>query len=262
MRTEIIHDRAAIAAFLRHNADLRAYELGDLDDFFWPATTWYGLVDSQRAIRELFLAYNGGDLLVLLAQVAESPKNARTLLRSILHLLPRRVYSHLAPELVDIMAGDYRHAESHGPHAKMALAEPARLDLIDTTDVVQLKTDELAEIRAFYDASYPGNWFDPRMLETGHYYGYRRAGELLCVSGVHVYAPLQGVAALGNITTSPDARGQGLATQVTARLCKELLRTVDRIGLNVRSDNGAAIACYSRLGFVKVGEYEEVLFSS
>src|SRR5438093_529591 len=83
------------------------------------------------------------------------------------------------------------------------------------------------------------NWFDPRMLETGHYYGIRQDGTLLSIAGVHVYSPRYRVAALGNITTRPAARGHGLATLVTAKLCQELLRSVDEIGLNVRADNAS-----------------------
>ena len=70
----------------------------------------------------------------------------------------------------------------------------------------------------------------------------------------HVYK----VAALGNIATRPDCRGRGLATIVTARLCQELLRAgMECIGLNVRSDNRSAVACYERLGFERVADYGE-----
>jgi ribosomal protein S18 acetylase RimI-like enzyme len=47
----------------------------------------------------------------------------------------------------------------------------------------------------------------------------------------------------------------------TARLCRELLATVDQIGLNVRADNAAAIACYPRLGFARGASYEECLLT-
>src|SRR5262249_38432512 len=153
----------------------------------------------------------------------------------ILHLLPRRIYTHLSGDLIDVFADDY-HVEPHGAYDKMALTNPERLDIVDTSSAVQLSATNLAEIMALYDAAYPGNWFDPRMLETGHYYGVRQDGVLLSVAGVHVYSPHYRVAALGNVTTHPAARGRGLATLATAKLCQELRRSVDRIGLNVRAD--------------------------
>ncbi len=257
MRTMCLHDRVTIAELLRRNLDMRLYEIGDLDDFFWPSTTWYALEDTE-VIHELVLAYNAGDLLVLLAQVTSSPELLRKLLESLRHLLPQRFYSHLPPGLADCFAT--YPAETHGLHDKMILIDTARLAEFDTSKVVGFAPADEAELRAFYDAVYPGNWFDPRMLATGKYYGYREEGQILSVAGVHVYSPTQRVATLGNITTHPAARGRGLATLVTAHLCRTLLGSVDRIGLNVRSDNIAAIACYSRLGFERVGQYEEWMF--
>lgn len=149
-------------------------------------------------------------------------------------------------------------AEPSGDYAKMLLVEPAQLATASVADVERLGAGELGEILALYAASYPGNWFDPRMLATGHYYGVREDGALVSVAGVHVYSPEQRVAALGNIVTHPAARGRGHATRATARLCRELLASVELIGLNVRAANGPAISCYSRLGFVRSGAYEEV----
>jgi predicted GNAT family acetyltransferase len=114
---------------------------------------------------------------------------------------------------------------------------------------------------ALYAASYAGNWFVPRMLETGFYFGIRRGRALVSVAGVHVFSPQYKVAALGNITTRPDARGQGLATAATARLCQELLQTgIEYVGLNVKADNPSAIACYEKLGFERVTDYGEYSF--
>jgi ribosomal protein S18 acetylase RimI-like enzyme len=255
-----LHDRDAIAAFLQRDAAMRLYELGDLDDFFWPATTWYALTEGDQ-IRELALAYNAGDLLVLLATGAADHAAAGDLLRGIRHLLPRRFYTHLGVGLSGALTDEWR-AEPHGLYDKMALSAPGQLAAFDTAATIRFTPDDEAELQAFYAESYPGNWFDPRMLQTGHYYGYRERGMILCVAGVHVYSASQRVAALGNITTRPDARGRGLATLVTARLCQELLQRVDQIGLNVRADNAAAIRCYERLGFTRVGQYEELMFLS
>ena len=39
---QTVTDKAAIEAFLRRDVSLHAYSIGDLDDFFWPYTSWYG----------------------------------------------------------------------------------------------------------------------------------------------------------------------------------------------------------------------------
>src|SRR5262249_54072458 len=114
------------------------------------------------------------------------------------------------------------------------------------------------ESRALYAAGYPGNFFVPRMLETGCYFGIRRGGALVSVAGVHVYSPEYKVAALGNIATRPAFRGQGVATAVTTRLCQELRRAgIEHIGLNVNVDNRAALACYEKIGFRRIANYGE-----
>jgi RimJ/RimL family protein N-acetyltransferase len=257
-----LHDRDTIAAWLRRDPLLHLYAIGDLDDFFWPYTNWYALAEGAE-IRQVILCYTAAPLLILHVLTGESPGEMRALLRSIMHLLPSRIYTHLSADVIDVFADDYS-IEPHGAYDKMALTDASRLDTVDTSVVVRLAPADLPEIAALYDVAYPGHWFDPRMLQTGHYYGIRQGGgitkgggALLSVAGVHVYSPRYRVAALGNITTHPEARGRGLATLATAKLCQELLHSVDQIGLNVRADNASAIACYTKLGFTKIGEYGE-----
>jgi ribosomal protein S18 acetylase RimI-like enzyme len=261
MQALCLHSRDEIETFLRQNPALHIYELGDLDDFFWPYTTWYALPGPDRdPVRALVLMYTGTELPVLLAVGEGTPGSMAELLRAISPFLPRRFYTHLSPGLEAYLA-DYR-LESHGVHLKMALADGSRLAGVDTSTVVRLTPADRPALEALYRVSYPGNWFDPRMLETGHYYGLRRGEEVVSVAGIHVYSPRYRVAALGNITTHPHLRGQGLATAVTARLCQALLETVDVVGLNVKADNAAAITCYERLGFMRVGEYGEFMLET
>ncbi len=257
-----LHDRAIIETFLRQDPDLHLYALGDLDDFFWPYTTWYASqVDGKVAA--LFLLYSGGGLPVLLAiaRPGAGLDQLSALLEASLPLLPRHFYTHLTPGLDAVLAGAYR-LEPHGRFLKMALTSPERVDAVDTAETVRFRPGDAQELRRFYDAAYPGNWFDPRMLETGCYFGIRRAGQIASVAGIHVYSPRTRAAALGNITTAPEYRGQGLGKQVTARLCQELRKTVDTIGLNVRADNIPALAAYTRLGFTTVAEYDEFMVES
>ena len=256
MKPVCLHDRDEIAAFLRRDSFLHLYTLGDLDDFFWPYTTWYALKVREQ-IEQVVLIYTGTDLPVLLA-LANQPRDdsMRELLRALLPMLPRRFYAHLSGDLAELFAADY-HMEPHGEHDKMALLDRSRLAAVDTTAVIALAPADLSALEELYQASYPGNWFDSRMLETGHYYGVRDGTQLVSVAGVHVYSQRYGVAALGNITTRPQCRGMGLAATVTAQLCKALLRTVEHVGLNVKADNRSAIACYKKLGFERIGSYQE-----
>ncbi len=255
-----LHDRGTIESFLRRDPAVHIYDLGDLDDFFWPHTTWYGLHDGEQ-VQQLALLYTGTSLPVLLAFAAPPEDTMDELLGAILPYLPRRFYAHLGGSAARFLRGACR-AQSHGVHLKMALRAPEKLAGGTDAGVIRLTPADRPQLEALYLASYPGNWFDPRMLETGHYFGLRQSGELVSVAGVHVYSRRYRVAALGNITTHPRFRRHGLGRAVCARLCQELRQTVDHIGLNVKADNAAAIACYEGLGFVRVAEYEEFMVES
>jgi ribosomal protein S18 acetylase RimI-like enzyme len=202
------------------------------------------------------LLYTGTSLPTLLVMGRSSERAAAcSLLQQLGPALPSRFYAHLVPGSADALRGSFE-LEAHGVHDRMVLAERARLEVVDTDEAVALKKRDQDELVAFFAAAYPGNWFDPRMLETDAYFGVRRGGELLCVAGVHTVSRLHRVAALGNIATLPSARGQGLGRIATAAVCKSLPEAAT-IGLNVAVDNAAAIALYRRLGFAHVTPYEE-----
>jgi ribosomal protein S18 acetylase RimI-like enzyme len=237
---------------LRRNVFLHIYALGDLDPAFWPFTTWYG--DGANAVFLLYTAYETPTLMALGDQPFD---DLHQLLREARPVLPRTVYAHLSPGCREALEPVERF-ESRGPHLKMALAE-ATLNVPGIEDVNRLTAADVPALNALYAAGYPASWFDPRQIDTGHYYGLRVNGEVVSAAGCHVYSPAQRVAALGNIVTHPDHRGRGQAAAVTARLCTEVLKTVDHVGLNVKADNAVAVRCYERLGFRPVAEYEEAL---
>lgn len=253
----ILTDRAVLERYLRLDTALNIYLIGDLDDFFWPHTTWYGLLTNAE-IAALALLYRPAGLPTLIVLINGALEPARALLRQLIPHLPDKVYAHLTSGIEDVLAGDFQ-LDDHGEHLKMTLHSPQLLEMVRSRDAVPLTIDDKEEIEAFYAASYPGNWFDARMLETGHYWGLRRDGKLAAAGGVHVCSERFRVAALGNIATDPSFRGRGLATDVTAAICRKLLNSVDEIGLNVKADNASAIACYRRLGFEVTATYREIL---
>lgn len=254
-----LRDRDELASFFRRRPEVHAYELGDLDDFFWPHTRWFGWLVEGR-LEQVTLLYGEPDPPVLLALAEHPGEGMAELLRAIAPELPDVVYAHLSPELLD--APGSWHAPSHDPtrHLKLGLAQPELLDDHDGVGAEVLEPAQVEEIASFYARAYPGTWFEARMLETRRYVGIRREDELVCVAGVHVWSPAYGVAAIGNVATMPHARGEGLGTAACARLCRLLLDDgIDVISLNVRADNAAAIRSYEKLGFEKVADYVEVM---
>jgi len=249
-----LSDRARLRAYFRRAPELHLYELGDLDDFFWPHTRWYAQGNGGD-LDAVALLYDPGALPVVIA-IGDPPPLAE-LLGALCDRLPARLYAHLTPGLAAALAPRYA-SEPHGDMRKLALVDRGRLAGVDTAAVVRLGPGDRAEVERFFAHAYPGNWFDSRMLETGQYFGIRD-GALVAAGGVHVYSPAERVAALGNIAVAEAHRGRGLATRVTARICRSVLEAVDHVGLNVRADNRAAIACYERLGFATVAPYEEHL---
>lgn len=223
-------------------------------------------------LREVVLLYDPGSLPVVLAFTRDA-EGMRELLDGIRDQLPDRFYAHFSPGMEEVFADGYC-LESRGRHLRMGLIDESKLNAAPGESahadaaglrspgaiaVSGLSRADLGEVLEFFEASYPGNWFDPRMIDTGRYVGARIDGRLCAVAGVHVYSETYRVAALGNIATLPEHRGKGLAGLVTRALCRALGESVDWIGLNVHADNAAAIACYRRLGFARVADYGEFM---
>lgn len=255
-----LHDRAALDAHLRADARMHLYELGDLDDFFFPHTQWWGLCEHGR-LEAVALLYAASELPVLMALGAERSPTVRALLTHLRPFLPRRVYAHLAVGCVDALEPGFR-AEPHGLHDRMVLVDPSYLDDVDSREAVRLGPEDAHELESFYAAAYPNHWFDPRMLETGAYRGVRHHGRIVSVAGVHVLSRQRRVAAVGNVATNAAHRGKGLARISCAALCKALLVEADVVGLNVLASDPAPINLYADLGFARVASYEEFLLTA
>lgn len=246
-------DSAELESFLRRDTPLNIYGLGDLDEPFFRHTQWFGLRDSS-GLKAAALLYTGLSEPTLLALTLDPASRMPELLEGLLPRLPRKLYAHLSPGLAQVMARAFR-LKPGGMHLKMALRQPERLAGVGCAEAQPVADAE--ELLRFYDEAYPGHWFSPETLRVGPYHGIRRGGRLVAAGGVHVHSPRYKVAALGNIAVRPDCRGQGLGELVTAAVCRSLLPTVRDIGLNVKADNAAAIACYESLGFERNAAYEE-----
>jgi ribosomal protein S18 acetylase RimI-like enzyme len=237
---------------------LFAYHIGDLDDFYFPRCRWIVAEDDDGAIRETILVYDNPPFETVLAFGLTD--QFEFLLGEALDRLPNRFFCHYKAEYEKIFQKRYR-MKSLGTHLKMKLTSLNVLfDSSDFRNVIRLDLSYKGKLKSLYKNAYPDSYFDERMLQTGKYFGYIDDGELIAVSGIHVYSDVYNIAVLGNIATNFAFRGKGLSTLVTSKLVEELTAEGKLIGLNVKADNASAIACYRKIGFEVVCEYEEAVF--
>lgn len=215
----------------------------------WPRTTWYGWREGDRLTQLALLYAQPGETPTVAARAEEPHAEMRDFLAALLPRLPRAFYAHLPPSHLGVLEPAYR-VGSHWLLTSMALPDAARLPDVDAGEVVRLYEADRAELAVLYAAR-----VEPAVLAAGRYLGVRRDGRLASVAGLHVYSPAYGVAVLGNVYTDPVYRRRGLSLATCAQLCCDLrAEGIAHIGLNVTSDNTPAIACYERLGFVRVDE--------
>lgn len=255
-----LEDRRRLEKFLRQHPYLHIYALCDLDDFFWPHTTWYGIIENDQlaAICMLYKAINFPVLHALAAP--KNRTNLQRLLTGIHQNLPRSIYSHLSLGLKSDLERDWELTH-HGEYLKMAYLNEDALAEQSAHKISSITSKMAPELLTLFQAGFSDHTFDPRMLVTGQYLGIWQNGDLVCAGGVHVYSPTYRVAALGNIVTHPTYRGRGMATAITLALCRRLSPNIDHIGLNVKAGNSAALNVYQRCGFRQIAQYEEIMLT-
>jgi predicted GNAT family acetyltransferase len=257
MNITTIEDKNLIEKHFRKNTDLNIYSIGDLDDFFWKYTKWYA-IGPENDPEQIVLLYKGTDLSTFLAITDEKIELMCLLIEKIKDKLPEKIYCHLSKGLVKAFRENHSLTD-HGSYFKMSLKNKSLLLKENNENIRRMNTDDIEIIIGLYEESYPDNFFDKRMLETGKYFGYFENGKLIGIAGIHVYSEKYKVATLGNITISPSQRGKAICQKLTSALCEDLLLSVDNIGLNVSIENLSAVNCYKKIGFEVISEYEEYL---
>jgi ribosomal protein S18 acetylase RimI-like enzyme len=226
-----------------------AYALADTYPPYQAHAAWFFERDS------LLLRYNGLQPPILFAH------GDPVLIRQLFEGIPGGIYQYslmgvhfdglkarLRPRTKQRMWRMRLH-ESNFPGAQ-ATPEVTRLGSGDLNQVLELFGEHADRPDAFHEDQ----------LSHGIYYGFREGTRLLCVAGTHVISADAGVAAIGNVFTHPEHRGEGLARRTTAAVVGELIaQGIRTIVLNVSMQNEPALRCYAHLGFRPYcGYYEGV----
>ncbi|MGA2668808.1 MAG: GNAT family N-acetyltransferase, partial [Ignavibacteria bacterium] len=181
-RVVTLQDKNELESFLRNNTPLHIYSIGDLDDFYWRYTSWYGLKD-EGGLKAVVLLYKAVNPPVLLALCKDEELcYMNELLTGILQDLPKKFYSHLTPGVEKIFSKNYSILQN-GNYCKMLLEDNKLLSSLTTDDVERLSGNDIESLNELYSLSYPDNSFDPRMLETGMYFGIREGEKIISVAG-------------------------------------------------------------------------------
>jgi ribosomal protein S18 acetylase RimI-like enzyme len=230
-----LFDKSEIRRRLNADREWSLYPLADLDDGLFEQCEWRGLGDGLAmsfrgiAIRPIFVlgsAESTGELLAALPETAG--------------------YLNLMPHHLHVASTVYRFRKRN---------EMRRMILGDfrprSGNVEHLDIGHCAEIEQLYASGDGGGIaFGPFQLNTGMFRGIRRNGELVAVAGAQVASVNEGVAAVGNIFTRADCRGQGLAQIATSAAVSAMRAAgIATIGLNVECANAAAIHAYETIGF-------------
>ncbi len=112
--------------------------------------------------------------------------------------------------------------------------------------VERLGSEDVADMLELAALTEPGP-FVARTVELGRYVGIRREGRLIAMAGERFRMP--GYVEVSAVCTHPDARGEGLAAELTLNVAQSIRAGGDEAFLHVLDHNENAIRLYQKLGF-------------
>jgi hypothetical protein len=182
---------------------LFVYSLGDLEDDFWPHTSWFGALEDGviRAVCHIFTAFDTPQI-----QAVNEPGNEAIfgLLSAIAPELPDEARIHFGPAAEGALAGECDLTNLNSGW-KMALQDRSKLASVDVSHVERLGAGDIDALQRLYESvhqeSEGSHLFHPSMLDVGPYFGTKVDGRIVSTAGVHVYSQRFGVATVANVAT-------------------------------------------------------------
>lgn len=243
-------DRELLQRFLNHDRLFAAYAIADTDDTEFARTRW-GVAFEDGEPVSVVLEYRGISPQPLF--VMGDPDGVASILRDVIRT--RVAYLAAKPDLVPAVRRHYR-LDIGAEMVRMSVNRASFRPVLG--DAVRLDQGDTRHLNRLYGLGVTA-WLPAEAVAAGIYFGVRRGTRLIAAAGTHVISRQFGIAAVGNVFTDREYRGQGLGKVVTSAVTAELLRDVQEVVLNVRADNPPALALYRRLGYHDHTHFEERL---
>lgn len=243
-------DRELVRRFLRTDEVFAAYALADTDDVEFARTRWGVAFEAGEPVA-LVMEYRGVSPQPLF--VMGDPAGISAIVRDTIR--PRISYVSVRQSAVAALRTRYR-VDAPAPMVRMVVTRDEFKPLVG--EVVRLDRADTRHLNRLYQLGFNA-YLPEEAIGAGIYFGVRRGTRLIAAAGTHVISPQLGIAAVGNVYTHREYRGQGLGKVVTSAVTAELLRDCDTVVLNVRADNPPALAVYRALGYRIATEFEERL---
>lgn len=243
-------DRDLLLGFMERDRIFAAYAIADMDEAEFPRTKW-GVAFEDGAPVALVMEYRGISPQPLFAM--GDPDGVGAILRDVIRT--RVAFLASRPDVVPAVAEHYQ-VDAGADMVRMTVDRATFRPVLG--DVVRLDAGDTRHLNRLYELGLT-SWLPSEAVAAGVYFGVRRGTRLISAAGTHVISATYGLAAVGNVYTQRDYRGQGLAKVVTSAVTAELLQSVEQVVLNVRADNPAALAAYRALGYHEHTHFEERL---
>lgn len=243
-------DRQLLRDFLGQDRVFAAYAIADTDETEFGRTRFGVAFDGTEPVA-VVVEYRGVSPQPVFAM--GDPTAISAIMRDVIR--PRLTYVGAKQEAFRGVRDHYR-LDAPAPMVRMVTDRATFMPVVG--DAVRLDQGDTGHLNRLYQLGFNA-YLPDQAVAGGIYYGVRRGTRLIAAAGTHVVSPQLGVAAVGNVYTHREYRGQGLAKVVTSAVTADLLKDCDTVVLNVRADNPPALGVYRALGYREHTEFEERL---
>jgi GNAT superfamily N-acetyltransferase len=167
--------------------------------------------------------------------------------------MPERIYITARLEHYPLLAELYSFRGHAHQMQRMVLTDRTAVAFPAQPRLTRLGVHDGERLRQLYSlgGDFAPDYFDPYQLQDGVYFGVPdENGDLAAAGGTHILDRSEHIAAIGNMYTCSDQRGQGYGSAILQAVVVTLLgQSFQTIFLNVNPRNVGARRLYQRYGF-------------